>query len=309
MDKKVTVVGAGHVGATTAQRIAEKELADVVLLDVVEGIPQGKGLDMLESAPIEGFNAGVIGTQDYDETRDSDVVVVTAGIARKPGMSRDDLVLTNAGIVRSVVEQAVLRSPNAIIIVVTNPLDVMCSVAKKVSGFPREKVIGMAGVLDSARFRAFLAMELKVSVENISALVLGGHGDSMVPLPRYTTVAGIPITELLPEDTVSSLIQRTRDGGAEIVGLLKSGSAFYAPSAAVTEMVEAILKDQKKILPCAIYMMGEYNIDGVFVGLPVKLGAGGVEEVLQISLTDEEQKLLRTSADAVRATLSKLENK
>ncbi len=309
MDKKVTVVGAGHVGATTAQRIAEKELADVVLLDVVEGIPQGKGLDMLESAPIEGFNAGVIGTQDYDETRDSDVVVVTAGIARKPGMSRDDLVLTNAGIVRSVVEQAVLRSPNAIIIVVTNPLDVMCSVAKKVSGFPREKVIGMAGVLDSARFRAFLAMELKVSVENISALVLGGHGDSMVPLPRYTTVAGIPITELLPEDTVSSLIQRTRDGGAEIVGLLKSGSAFYAPSAAVTEMVEAILKDQKKILPCAIYMMGEYNIDGVFVGLPVKLGAGGVEEVLQIALTDEEQKLLRTSADAVRATLSKLENK
>jgi malate dehydrogenase len=295
------------VGATTAQRIAEKELADVVLLDVIEGVPQGKGLDMLESAPIEAFNARITGTQDYDETRDSDVVVVTAGIARKPGMSRDDLVTTNAGIVQSVVEQAVLRSPDAVIIVVTNPLDVMCSVAKKTSGFPREKVIGMAGILDSARFRAFLAMELQVSVENITALVLGGHGDSMVPLARYTTVAGIPVTELLPQATIDSLIQRTRDGGAEIVGYLKTGSAFYAPSAAVTEMVEAILKDQKKILPCSIHAMGEYGIEGVFVGLPVKLGAGGVEEVIDISLTDGEQSLMRTSAEAVRAILAKLE--
>jgi malate dehydrogenase len=307
VDKKVTVIGAGHVGATTAQRIAEKELADVVLVDVVDGIPQGKGLDMLESAPIEAFDTRVVGTQDYDETRNSDVIIVAAGIARKPGMSRDDLLNTNAGIVRSVVKESVLRSPDAIIIVVTNPLDVMCTVAKKASGFPREKVIGMAGVLDSARFRAFLAMELDTSVQNISALVLGGHGDSMVPLARYTTVAGIPITELLPQKTIDALVQRTRDGGAEIVRLLKAGSAFYAPSAAAAEMTEAILKDQKKILPCSVHLMGEYGVDGVFVGVPVKLGAGGVLDILEIKITEDEKRLLHASADAVRSTLNKLD--
>lgn len=307
MDKKVTVVGAGNVGATTAQRIAEREVADVVLVDVVEGIPEGKGLDLLEAAPIEGYHSGVLGTHSYDETRDSDLVIVTAGIPRKPGMSRDDLLNTNAGIVRSVVEEAVLRSPDAVLLIVTNPLDVMCSVAKKVSGFPRERVIGMAGVLDSARLRAFLSFELNVSAENISALVLGGHGDSMVPLPRYTTVAGVPITELLPSETIEALIRRTRDGGAEIVKLLKAGSAFYAPSAAVAEMAEAILKDQKKILPCSVHLLGEYGIEGVFLGVPVKLGAGGVEEIIKIRLTKEEQHLLTVSADAVRSTLQRLD--
>jgi len=306
VEKKVTVIGAGNVGATTAQRIAEKELADVVLLDVVEGIPQGKGLDIFESSPVEGFNARAIGTQDYDATRDSDLVIITAGITRKPGMSRDDLLATNAKIVGEVVEQAILRSPDAILLMVTNPLDVMCSVAKKVSGFPREKVIGMAGVLDSARFRSFIAMELDVSVENVSAMVMGGHGDSMVPLPRYTTVAGIPISQLLPKKTIDELIQRTRNGGAEIVSLLKSGSAFYAPSAAVTEMAESILKDQKKILPSSAYLMGEYKIDGVSIGVPVKLGAGGIEQILEIELTETELAQLKTSADDVRATLSHL---
>jgi len=306
VEKKVTVIGAGNVGATTAQRIAEKELADVVLLDVVEGIPQGKGLDLFESSPVEGFNARVIGTQDYDETRDSDLVIVTAGVTRKPGMSRDDLLMTNAKIVGEVVEQAVLRSPDAILLVVTNPLDVMCAVAKKVSGFPREKVIGMAGVLDSARFRSFLAMELDVSVENVSAMVMGGHGDSMVPLPRYTTVAGIPVTQLLPQKTIDELIRRTRNGGAEIVNLLKSGSAFYAPSAAVAEMAKSILKDQKKILPSSAYLMGEYGIDGVYIGVPVKLGAGGIEQILEIELSETERSLLHSSAEDVRATLSRL---
>jgi malate dehydrogenase len=303
----VTVIGAGNVGATTAQRIAEKELADVVLVDVVPGIPEGKGLDLLESAPIQGFHSHVLGCHGYDETRNSDVVVVTAGIPRKPGMSRDDLLNTNAEIVHTVVSEAVLRSPDAIIILVTNPLDIMCAVAKKASGFPRERVIGMAGVLDSARFRTFLSMELQVSVENIHALVLGGHGDSMVPLPRYTTVAGIPVTELLPQETIDALIQRTRDGGAEIVKLLKAGSAFYAPSAAVEEMVESILKDQKKILPCSVYLMGEYGIEGVFLGVPVKLGVSGVDEILEIKLSDEERKLLNVSADAVRSSLSVLD--
>lgn len=307
MYKKVTVIGAGNVGATTAQRIAEKDLADVVLIDIAEGIPQGKGLDLLESAPIEGFHSRIQGTQDYDMTRDSDLVIVTAGIPRKPGMSRDDLVATNAKIVRTVVKEAVLRSPDAILLVVTNPLDIMCSVAKKASGFPREKVIGMAGVLDSARFRTFLSMELDVSVHNISAMVLGGHGDSMVPLPRYTTVAGIPVTELLPAETIEALVRRTRDGGAEIVNLIKTGSAFYAPSSAVTEMAEAILKDQKKILPCSVYLMGEYGIQSVFIGVPVKLGAGGVEKIIEIKLTDEEKRLLNVSADAVRSTLLKLD--
>jgi malate dehydrogenase len=307
VDKKVTVIGAGHVGATTAQRIAEKELADVVLLDVVEGVPQGKGLDVSESAPVVGFNTRLLGTGDYDDTRGSDLVIVTAGATRKPGMSRDDLLSTNTKIVRSVVEQAILRSPDTILLIVTNPLDVMCSVAKKVSGFPREKVIGMAGVLDSARFRSFLAMELDVSVENVNAMVLGGHGDSMVPLPRYTTVAGIPVTQLLPESKINELIQRTRNGGAEIVNLLKTGSAYYAPSAAVTEMAEAILKDQKKVLPCSAYLRGEYGIDGVYIGVPVKLGAGGLEEILKIDLTEEERSLLHSSAEEVRTTLSRLD--
>lgn len=307
MDKKVTVIGAGNVGATTAQRIAEKELAHVVLVDVVKGIPQGKGLDMWESAPIEGFHSRMIGTSNYEETRGSDVVIVTAGIPRKPGMSRDDLLTTNAGIVRTVVEESVRWSPQAILIVVTNPLDVMCSVALKASGFERERVIGMAGILDSARFRTFLSMELNVSVQNISALVLGGHGDSMVPLPRYTTVSGIPITELLPSEAIESLIQRTRDGGAEIVGLLKAGSAYYAPSAAVAEMVGAILKDQNKILPCSVQLVGEYGIQGVFMGVPIKLGAGGMREIIEISLTEAEQELLNVSADAIRSTLSRLD--
>jgi len=306
VEKKVTVIGAGNVGATTAQRIAEKELADVILLDVVEGIPQGKGLDLFESSPVEGFNTHIIGTQNYDETRNSDLVIITAGITRKPGMSRDDLLATNAGIVGEVVEQAILRSPDAILLLVTNPLDVMCSVAKKVSGFPREKVIGMAGVLDSARFRSFIAMELNVSVENVSAMVMGGHGDSMVPLPRYTTVAGIPIAQLLPQKKIEELILRTRNGGAEIVGLLKNGSAFYAPSAAVTEMAESILKDQKKILPSSAYLMGEYGINGVYIGVPVKLGAGGIERILEIELSDAEKSLLQDSAETVRTTLAKL---
>jgi len=309
LDRKVTVIGAGNVGATTAQRIAEKELADVVLLDVVEGIPQGKGLDMRESAPVEGFHSRITGTRDYDETRDSDLVIITAGITRKPGMSRDDLVSTNAGIVEKVVREAVLRSPDTILLIVTNPLDVMCFVAKKASGFPREKVIGMAGVLDSARFRAFLADALQVSPSNIHALVLGGHGDSMVPLPRYTTVAGIPIPELLPRSAIDALIRRTRDGGAEIVNLLQTGSAYYAPSSAVAEMAEAILRDQKKILPCSVYLMGEYGIHGVFLGVPVKLGAGGMEQILEISLTDEEKASLQASTDEVRAILEKLDTK
>ncbi len=307
LDKKVTVIGAGNVGATTAQRIAEKELAHVVLVDVAEGIPEGKSLDMLESAPIEGFHSRILGTHDYDETRDSDLIIVTAGIPRKPGMSRDDLLATNAKIVHTVVRESVLRSPDAVLLVVTNPLDIMCSVAKKASGFPREKVIGMAGVLDSARFRTFIAMELDVSVDHISALVLGGHGDSMVPLPRYTTVAGIPIKELLSSKTINTLIQRTRDGGAEIVSLLKAGSAFYAPSAAVTEMAEAILKDHNKILPCSVSLMGEYGIEGVFLGVPVKLGTGGVKEIFEIKLSKDEQKLLKVSSDAVKSTLSRLD--
>ncbi len=308
MNRKVTVIGAGNVGATTAQRIAEKDLADVVLVDIAEGIPQGKGLDIIESAPIEGFHSRVLGVREYDETGGSDLVIVTAGIPRKPGMSRDDLLTTNAGIVRTVVSETAVRSPNAVFLIVTNPLDIMCSVAQKASGFPRERVIGMAGVLDSARFRAFLSMELEVSIENINALVLGGHGDSMVPLPRYTTVAGIPITELLPPDTIESLIQRTRDGGAEIVSLLKAGSAYYAPSAAVVEMAEAILKDQKKILPCSVYLAGEYGIEGVFLGVPVKLGADGIEEIIEIKLTEEELHLLKVSADAVRATLNRFDS-
>jgi len=300
MRKKVTIVGSGNVGATAAHWIAAKELADVVLIDIVEGIPQGKGLDLLEAMPIEKRDCHIIGTQDYADTAGSNIVVITAGIPRKPGMSRDDLLNTNLKIMKDVVNKAAQFSPDCILIIVSNPLDAMAQAAYKMSGFARERVIGMAGVLDSARFRAFIADHLKVSVENVTAFVLGGHGDSMVPLPRYSTVAGIPITELIDPQTIERLVQRTRDGGAEIVKYLKTGSAYYAPSAAVTEMVEAILKDKKKILPCAAYLEGEYGINGLFVGVPVKLGAKGIEQIIEINLTPDEQEQLNRSAGAVK---------
>src|SRR5437879_5427978 len=285
MRKKVSIVGSGNVGATAAHWIASKELADVVLIDIIEGVPQGKGLDLMQAMPIEKRDCTITGTNDYADTANSDIVVITAGIPRKPGMSRDDLLNTNYGIMSKVVGEVVKTSPNCSIIVVSNPLDAMAQAAFKQAGFPRERVIGMAGVLDSARFRTFIAMELDVSVENVTAFVLGGHGDTMVPLSRYSTVAGIPITELLDAPTLEKLIQRTRDGGAEIVKYLKTGSAYYAPSAAVTEMVEAILKDKKKILPCAAYLEGEYGIKGLFVGVPVKLGATGIEQIIETKLT------------------------
>jgi len=297
---KVTVIGAGNVGATTAQRIAEAGLADVVLIDIVEGLPQGKGLDLAEAAPVVAHDANVVGTNDYADTAGSDVIVVTSGLARQPGMSRDDLLTKNAGIVRSVVESAAAVSPDAIIVVVTNPLDAMCHVAMDASGFPRERVIGMAGVLDSARFRTFIARELGVSVEDTHAFVLGGHGDTMVPLSRYSTVAGVPITELLPADRVRALEERTATGGAEIVGLLKTGSAFYAPAAGAFEMVEAILLDRKRVLPCAVRLQGEFGVDGLFVGVPVVLGRSGMERVFEIELTDDERAAFQRSADAVR---------
>jgi malate dehydrogenase len=297
--RKVTVVGAGNVGATTGQRIVEQQLADVVLIDIVEGVPQGKALDLMQSGPIESYDFRLVGTNNYKDTGNSDVVVITAGIPRKPGMSRDDLLRTNYDIVKGVTEQVVKNSPNSIIIVVSNPLDAMVQTAYRASGFPKERVIGMAGVLDSARFRTFIAMELDVSVENVHAFVLGGHGDTMVPLPRYSTVSGIPITELLPKETIDRLVQRTRNGGAEIVGLLKT-SAWYAPSSAVVEMVDAILNDRKKILPCAAYLDGEYGINGLYVGVPVKLGARGIEQVIQINLSLEERSALQKSAAAVK---------
>jgi malate dehydrogenase len=300
MRKKVTIVGAGNVGATAAHWIAAKELADVVLIDVVEGVPQGKGLDLLEAMPIEKRDCNIIGTNDYAETANSDIVVITAGIPRKPGMSRDDLLNTNYKIMSDVVSKVVANSPETIIIVVSNPLDAMAQAAYVQAKFPRERVIGMAGVLDSARFRTFIALELNVSVENVTAFVLGGHGDTMVPLPRYSTVAGIPITELIAPDRLESLVQRTRDGGAEIVKHLKTGSAYYAPSAAAVEMVEAILKDKKKILPCAAYLQGEYGIHGLYVGVPCKLGAKGLEQIIEIKLTAEEQAALQRSADSVK---------
>jgi malate dehydrogenase len=288
------------VGATAAHWIASKELADVVLIDIVEGVPQGKGLDLLEAMPIEKRDSYVMGTNDYADTANSDIVVITAGIPRKPGMSRDDLLNTNYKIMKDVVSKVVEHSPNCILIIVSNPLDAMAQAAFKLSGFSRQRVIGMAGVLDSARFRAFIAQELNVSVENVTAFVLGGHGDTMVPLARYSTVAGIPITELIEPDVLEKLIQRTRDGGAEIVKYLKTGSAYYAPSAAATEMVEAILKDKKKILPCAAYLEGEYGVHGLYVGVPVKLGWAGIEQIIEIKLTPEEQAALDKSAEAVK---------
>lgn len=300
MRRKITVVGAGNVGATTAQRIAEKGYADVVLVDIVEGLPQGKALDMLQAGPIVGYDSKVVGTNGYEETAGSEIVVITSGVPRKPGMSRDDLVNTNMGIVKAVTEQVVKYSPDCIIITVTNPLDAMTQLAFKTSGFPKARVIGMAGVLDTARFRTFLAMELGVSVGDISAYVLGGHGDTMVPLTRLTTVGGIPIAQLLSPERIEVIVQRTRKGGEEIVSYLKTGSAFYAPSAAVAQMVDAIVLDKKQILPCTVYLEGEYGIKGLFVGAPVKLGSRGIEEIIKIELTLEEQAALHRSADAVR---------
>lgn len=297
---KITVIGAGNVGATTAQRLAEKGLSEIVLLDVVEGMPQGKALDLMQAGPIYGSNCKVVGTNTYEETENSDVIVITSGLPRKPGMSRDDLIKVNSGIVKSVVEQAIQKSPDAILVIVSNPLDVMAYVAYKISKFPRERVIGMAGVLDSSRMRTFIAMELNVSIENVHAFVLGGHGDTMVPMIRHATVAGIPVTELLSKDKLDAIIKRTREGGAEIVSLLKNGSAFYAPSASVVEMVDAILKDKKKILPCTVLCKGEYGVNDIFLGVPVKLGKKGMEQIIEIKLNKEESDALGKSADAVR---------
>jgi len=306
MRVKITVVGAGNVGATTAEYIAEKELGDVGMIDILEGIPQGKGLDIFQRGPIEGYDSKVFGTNDYKDTKDSDIVVITAGLARKPGMSRDDLLFKNAEIVKEVVENVVKHSPDSILIVVTNPLDAMAQLAYKISKFPKNRVIGMAGILDTARFRTFLAMELNVSVENIHATVLGGHGDTMVPLARYSTVAGMPITELLPKDKIDKIIERTAGGGGEIVALLKTGSAFYAPAAAITEMIESILKDKKKILPCCVYLEGEYGINGLYMGVPVKLGRDGVEEIIEIKFNQEEKEAFNKSVAAVRELVEKL---
>jgi malate dehydrogenase len=304
---KITVVGGGNVGATAAQRIAEKELArEVVLIDVVEGIPQGKALDQWQSAPVEGFDARVIGTNGYDEAKDSGIFIVTAGIARKPGMSRDDLLKTNAAIVRDVSENIARVAPDAIVIMVSNPLDVMSYVALRATGFPRERVIGMAGVLDTARYRTFLAMELDVSVEDIQAMVLGGHGDTMVPLISYTSVSGIPVTQLIDRGRLEAIVERTRAGGAEIVGYLKTGSAYYAPSAAAVQMAEAIVKDKKRILPCAAYLQGEYGMEGLFLGVPCKLGRNGLEQVIEVELTSEEREALERSAEAVREPMKSL---
>ena len=298
--KKITVIGAGFVGATTAQRLAEKELGDVVLVDIVEGMPQGKALDLMQSGPVLGYDTQVVGTNGYEETRGSDVVVITSGLPRKPGMSRDDLLRTNSGIVKSVTEKVAAASPDSILIVVSNPLDAMTYVASAVSGFPRERVLGMAGVLDTARFRTFIAMELGVSVENVQAFVLGGHGDTMVPCVGYTTVAGVPLHKLLSKERIDALVTRTQNGGGEIVKLLKTGSAYYAPSAASVEMVESILLDKKKILPCAALCQGEYGIDNLFVGVPVKLGAGGMEGIWEVELSADEMAALHKSAAAVK---------
>jgi len=303
---KVTVVGAGNVGATAAHWIASKELADVVLVDIVEGTPQGKALDLAQAAPIDGFDVKVVGSNSYEETANSDVVIITAGLPRKPGMSRDDLLKTNSEIVSKVTEQVAKFSPNAFLIIVSNPLDAMAQVAFRKSGFPKNRVMGMAGVLDSARMRCFLAEALNVSVENVNAFVLGGHGDTMVPLPRYSTCAGIPVTELLPKDQLDAIIKRTANGGAEIVGFLKTGSAFYAPSLGAVEMAESILKDKKKILPCAVFLEGEYGVSNLFVGVPVKLGKNGVEQIIEINLTNDERSALQKSAAAVQELIDVL---
>lgn len=308
MRNKVTVVGAGNVGATTAQRIFDKGYADVVLVDIVEGLPQGKALDMLESGPVLGSDARVVGTNDYQETAGSDVVVITSGIARRPGMSRDELLLTNMNIVTSVTREVVMQSPDTVLVIVTNPLDAMAQRAYQVSGLPKERVVGMAGILDTARFRTFLAEELSVSVNSVDAYVLGGHGDTMVPVTGSTTVGGQPISRLLPAERIDRIVKRTQDGGAEIVNLLKTGSAYYAPSAAVTQMVEAILFDRKEILPCTAYLQGEYGIDGLYVGVPVRLGAGGVEEIIEFDLTDDERSSLSNSAAAVRELVEVMAN-
>ncbi len=304
--KKISIIGAGFVGATAAHWAAEKELGDIVLVDIIEGLPQGKALDLFEASPIEGFDSRVIGTNGYEETKDSDVVIITSGVPRKPGMSREDLLEINKKIVESVVAEVVSRSPQAILIVVTNPLDTMTYLAYKRSGFSRERVMGMAGVLDTARFRAFIAMELGVSVEDIQALLLGGHGDEMVPLPRYTTVSGIPLSQLLPKEKIDRLVDRTRKGGGEIVNLLKTGSAFYAPSAGVIQMAEAILKDKKRILPCCAYLDGEYGLRDICFGVPVKLGAKGIESIIEVELTEEEKLLVSRSAESVRKSIAEL---
>lgn len=309
MRKKVTVIGAGNVGASCALRIAGKQLADVVLVDVVDGVPQGKSLDLLESGPVEGYDVKITGTNTYEATAGSDIVVITAGLARKPGMSRDDLLLANYEVVKQATEQAVKYSPETILILVTNPLDAMCWTAHQVSKFPRQRIIGMAGVLDTARFRTFIAEELDVSMANVTAMVLGGHGDTMVPLVRLTSVSGIPITELMDQETIDRLVNRARNGGAEIVKYLKTGSAYYAPAAATVEMVESILLDKKKVLPCAAYLEGEYGIRDVFVGVPVKLGAAGIEKVYQIHLTGEEQQALEKSAAAVKELIDVIKQK
>ena len=309
MRKKVTVVGAGNVGANCALRIADKELADVVLVDVVEGVPQGKGLDILQSGPVQGYDVSLIGANDYDQTADSDIAIITAGFPRKPGMSRDDLLLANYDVIRIAAEQVAKHSPNCIIIVVTNPLDAMTQAAYWISKFPKQRVVGMAGVLDSARFRTFIAAELKVSVENVTAVVMGGHGDTMVPLVRLSGVSGIPLTELMDQAAIDKIVDRTRNGGAEIVKFLKTGSAYYAPSAAAVEMAESILKDKKKVLPCAAYLEGEYGINGLFVGVPVKLGAAGIEKIYEIKLTAEEQAMLKKSADSVQELVDVLKKK
>jgi len=303
---KISVVGAGNVGATVAQLIAYKELGDVVMVDIIEGLPQGKALDLLEAGPLEGYDSQIAGANSYEPTAESHLVVITAGIARKPGMSREDLLATNANIVRAVTEQVVKYSPDAYLVVVSNPLDAMVYLVKHVSGLPKHRVVGMAGVLDSTRFRTFIGQELNVAVEDVQAFVLGGHGDSMVPLPRYSTVAGIPITHLLPKDKIDRLVQRTRDGGGEIVNLLKTGSAFYAPGSSVVQMVEAIVKDKKRVLPCAAYLEGEYGLKDLYFGVPVKLGAGGVEQIIEIELAPEERAALVASAKEVQETIKQL---
>lgn len=307
--KKITVIGGGNVGATCAMRIADKELADVVLVDIMEGVPQGKSLDMLQSGPVQGYDVLVTGSNDYAPTANSDVIIITAGFPRKPGMSRDDLLIANYEVVKSATEQAAAVSPEAVIIVVTNPLDAMAQTAYMVSKFPRNRVVGMAGVLDTARFRTFIAQELQVSVENVTAVVMGGHGDTMVPLVRLSNVAGIPLTELLSEEKLKELVERTQNGGAEVVKLLKTGSAYYAPSAAAVEMAESILKDKKKVLPCAAYLDGEYGIRGLFVGVPCKLGAGGIEKIYELKLSEEELGMLKKSADAVKELVDVIQSK